>query len=140
MISKNYDIREFVPPAIYQQFGGSSIWFLDQRIVLFAEWLTEYTGRKAVVNDWHNGGQYHGSGFREPGSIGASRGQHHYGRAADFKVQGQDPEVLRDEIRRNFKALNQRFGITTIEKDTPSWLHVDIRWTGRPDLFEVNFK
>ena len=140
MISKNYDIREFVPPAIYKQYGESSIWFIDQRIVLFNEWLCEYFSVKVIVNDWHKGGQYHDSGFREPGAVGAKLGQHHFGRATDSKVPGQEYEVVRDEIRRNFKALNQRFGITTIEKDTPTWLHADTRWTGRPDLFEVNFK
>jgi len=141
MISANYCIQEYVPPTIFKQFGEMSIWFIDQRIVLFNEWLSEYCGVKAIVNDWHKGGQYHDSGFRDPlASIGAPHGQHFYGRATDSKVPEQDYEVLRDLIRSNFKSLNARFGITTIEKDTPTWLHVDTRWTGLDHLFECNFK
>ena len=141
MISQHYTIQEFVPPVIYQQFGDNSIWFIDQRIVLLADWLCDYFGVHLIVNDWHKGGQFKESGFRDPAtSTGAARGQHKFGRAADFKHPQMDAEGVREEIRRNYKALNQRFGVTTIEQDTPTWCHVDLRWTGLDKLLEVPYK
>ena len=141
MISKHYRIEEFVSPPTIQLFGANAIWFLDQRIVLFADWMCDYFGSHVIINNWHEGGQYKESGFRDPGSsTGAVRGQHRFGRAADFKVPAVDCEFVRDEIRKNFKSLNQRFGITTIEQDTPTWVHVDTRWTGLDHLLEVPYK
>jgi hypothetical protein len=141
LISKHYEIREFVPPEIYQLFGERSIWFIDQRIVLLADWMCDYFGSHVVINNWHTGGQYHESGFRDPMTgTGAARSAHKRGIAADFKIKDIDPEFARDEIRKNFDALHSRFGITTIEQDTPSWLHVDLRWTNQDTLLEVPFQ
>jgi hypothetical protein len=142
MISSRYDLREFVSPQAWKQFGESSIWLIDKRIVDFAEWFSDYIDQKAIVNDWHTGREYKQSGYRIPTdqTSKAEFTQHKFGRAEDLKAKGMDYEVLRDVIRDNFKSLNQMFGITTIEKDCPTWLHVDCRWTGLNTLLEVNFK
>ncbi len=141
MISKNYDVRELVPPEIWAAFGEKSIRFGRTNVVEFLEWLSDYLNVHVVVNDWHKGGHYKNSGFRLPDCLeGAKLSQHKFMNAIDCKAEGFDAETLRGIIRENFQALHDRFGVTTIEEDTPGWLHVDFRWTGMSILLEVPFK
>lgn len=158
-ISENYDLREFISPMTYSKFGNNGIWFVNPLQVQFGEWLTSYLNKKAIVNNWHffdeaptaeaakladwylEGHIYTHSGYREPAcSEGAKESQHRCHNGNDWKVPGFEAETLRMIVRENYAVLNQRFGITTIEKDTPTWLHADNRWTMLDHLFEVNFK
>lgn len=141
-VSKHYDIREFVPPAVWQQFGERSLWFIDQRLVLLGDWMCDYFGVHVIVNNWHEGGHYFESGYRDPEtSTGAKRSTHKRGIASDWKVPSMGAEAVRDELRLHYTALHSRFGLTTIELDTPTWVHTDLRWTNRPAvLLEVPFK
>lgn len=136
-----FDVREFVPPEIWQQFGEKSVWFIDMKLVEFLEWVYKHFGIKPVVNNWHEGGQFKYRGFRPPTcTTGAKLGQHRLARAVDFSVSGSDPEIIRDEIRRYWNDLYRLYGITTIEKDCPAWVHVDRRYTGMDELLEVPFQ
>lgn len=140
-ISKHYIIEEFVPPVVHKQFGERSLWFIDQRLALFGDWLCDRFGEHATVNNWHLGGPKVNSGYRDPNCPeGAFRSAHKRGIAADYKLRNVSSEEVRSEIRKNFAELNRMFGLSTIEKDTPTWVHVDFRWTGLPSLFEVPYK
>jgi hypothetical protein len=140
-VSENYDVREFVPKETFDKFGDKAIWFVNPNLVKFAEWLSEQFGVHAVVNNWHTGGQYQYSGYRPPTyTQGAKESQHRCHNATDNKVAGVDPERVREEIRNNFKDLHDKFGITTIEKDCPTWTHVDCRWTNQDNLLEVPYQ
>ena len=138
-VSEHFDIREFVPKEIWDLFGESSIWFIDQRLVLFCEWLHNFCNAPVTINTWFIEGNYNESGFRDPLTpTGAKLSQHKYGRAADIKVFGYTPDKLRQIVRDHWDEV--KGWITTIEKDTPSWLHADCRWTGLHKLLEVPFK
>ncbi len=140
MLTKNFIIQEFVTPEIYKIFGENSIWFIDKRIINVAQYLRETLNVPATINNWHSGGQYKESCLRNfQTSTGAKYSQHKYGRAADIKFYGLTPEEVRDYIRKNFPVLST-MGLTTIEKDTPTWVHVDCRNTGTNTLFEVPYK
>ncbi len=139
-ISKNFVIQEFVPDDIYRRYGNSSIWFIDKQIVQLAQFIRDWFGKPVIINNWHTGGAYRESGFRSPlTTTGATYSQHKSGRALDIKISGVDPEEIRNDIRSNFKLFNAH-GLTTIEKDTSTWTHVDGRNTGKDKLFEVGYK
>jgi len=140
-ISENFVIQEFVPKRVYEIFGENSIWLIDPRIVAFCQWLRDYMQKPIIINNWHRAGQYDESGYRDPTSdTGAHFSQHRSGRAVDIKVEGHLPETIRQIVRLNYDTLIVKFGISTIEKDTPTWCHVDCRWTGLNELLEVPYK
>lgn len=140
MISKHFDLREFVDPTTYAARGERSIELIDERIIEVAELLREMTGKPVIINNWHIGGQYHESGLRQMNTkTGARWSQHKYGRAIDCKVQGMKPEDVRNLIRVNWPAFKLA-GLTTIEKDTPTWVHLDCRCKMIDSLYEVPYK
>lgn len=138
-ISKNFIIQEFVPEDIYKRFGNSSIWFIDQKIVDIAQLLRTNFGKPVYINNWHLGGACQESSFRSPNtSTGAVYSQHKAGRAIDLRIKDFDPEEIREYIRNTFSIWND-LGLTTIEKNTPTWVHIDCRWTGLKMLKEVAY-
>lgn len=139
-ISEHFDIREFVDPETYAIRGDKSQELVDIRIVRCAELLRELTGKPVIINTWHVGKQYKESGLRLPTtSTGAKFSQHKFGRAIDVKVSGINAEEVRNIIRTNWKEFKEA-GLTTIEKDTPTWVHMDCRFTGLDSLYEVSYK
>lgn len=139
-LTPHFRLEEFVPKEIFDTYAGNSIWFIDQRIVTICEWMRVKIGKAITINNWHTGGTYNLSGYRTPDSIiGARLSQHKRGAAADIKVAGLTPPEVAAFIKLNFAELN-KMGLTTIEKDTPSWTHFDCRWTKSPYLLEVTFQ
>lgn len=140
MLDTSFIIQEFVPRRIFEIWGQQSIWFINPNIVLFSQWLKDRTGSIVTVNDWCFGGSYQFSGLRPfDCKIGARMSQHRFGNAIDVKVKGWDAEDVRNLIRENYEYLNEMFGVSTIELDTPEWCHVDFRYTGLDHLFEVKY-
>ena len=140
MISKHFTIQEFVTPEAYRQLGERSIWLIDRRIIEVAELVRELLDKPVTINNWHLGGRYKESGLRDQNTTtGARFSQHKYGRAIDMKVKGVHPEEVRNLIRQQWEAF-AFVGLTTIEKDTPTWIHCDCRYTGLDHLFEVPYK
>lgn len=143
-ISKNFYSEEFLPKELHKYIndkGLNPMWYIDKDMVDFCEWLKEEcNGAKITINDWKWKGQYNYSGFRGPKDIGAELSQHKFKDAIDIKVEGYTIAQLREIMIANFMFLNKSFGISTIEKveKTPTWLHVDKRWTGLSYLLEVN--
>lgn len=137
-ISDHFLIPEFVSKETWEKYGDKSIWFVDPRLITVIEKIRAHFGKVIFINTWHLQSQYNYSGYRPPTcSIGATESQHRFGRAADIKVGGSFTcEEVRNIIRENWSA----FGVTTIEKDTPTWVHVDIRNTGLDHLLEVPYQ
>ena len=139
-ISKNFIIQEFVPEDIYKRYGNSSIWFIDKKIVDIAQLLRTNFGKPVYINNWHLGGARQESGFRVPNTTtGATLSQHKSGRAIDIRIKDFESEEIREYIRNTFTIWNE-IGLTTIEEKTPTWVHLDCRWTGMTLLKEVAYK
>jgi uncharacterized protein YcbK (DUF882 family) len=141
ILFEHFDIRELVPKEIYEEFGIKSVQFIDLRIVRTLAEIRKITNKPIIVNNWHEGGAEHNRGFRFPNCTeGAKLSQHKQGRAIDFCIEGIEPEVIREAIRSRYDYL-RGFGLTTIEKDTPSWVHIDCRETREfcIGLYEVNY-
>jgi hypothetical protein len=85
------------------------------------------------VNNWHLGGAFSESGFRDPGSqTGARLSQHKRGAAFDTKYRDAPPREVFDYLL----AHADEFPLITVVEDiaaTPSWVHFDVRnanWDG----------
>lgn len=138
-ISEHFDIREFVPQEIFNQFGEKSRWFVSERMVKFAEFLRDHFGKGITINNWHTGGKFHYRGLRTPQCTeGATNSQHRYMNAIDFNVAGMTSDEVFDHIIAN-KELFMAQGLTTLEDKamTKGWTHADMRWTGMSDLLIV---
>jgi hypothetical protein len=139
-MTKNFSIQELVPPEVFSERGNAASQLMDIRIVNVAQWLRDKTGKPITINNWSNGGQFKESGLRNfATSTGAKWSQHKYGRAIDLKVEGMQAEEVRQLIRNNWTTL-KAIGLTTIEKDTPTWVHIDCRYTGMETLLEVPYQ
>ncbi len=142
--SKHFEIEEVVPPNIFNQFGGRASQFIDHRAALLLDTIREMIDQPITINDWKNGNQFTNSGFRMPDSlVGGFLSQHKFGRAFDLKI-GLDGDInsyegFRNFIRKNYTELN-KLGLTTIEIATPTWLHIDMRYTGLNYLYEVPYR
>ena len=157
MKSKYFSIQELVPPAIYEQFGERSWQFIDPRAGAVLDAIRELVGTSVTINTWNSDGdnvvdphEKFESGFRMPETkTGGKLSQHKFGRGFDLRakfilkngvlVPLANYEDFRNLIRYNFEYLNS-LGLTTIEKDTPTWLHIDLRYTGLDYLYEVPFQ
>jgi uncharacterized protein YcbK (DUF882 family) len=138
-ISANFDLRELVCPAAYDKLGDNARWLLDPQLVNVVQAIRDISGKSVVVNNWHYGGTYKNSGYRSPNSTtGASYSMHKLGKAADLKIAGMTPSQSLQLIKDNWEKLNS-LGLTTVEdiSCTPTWLHVDVRWTGQTSLLIV---
>jgi hypothetical protein len=139
-VSNNFTIQEFVPKAVYEQWGVSSMWFVDPRIISLAQFFRDHFGSSITINNWHTGGKYSERGFRLPDTkTGGALSQHKFGRAVDMSISGQTPETIFKEVKENENLFLAK-GLTTVENPefTPSWFHVDIRVTGLNKLLVVN--
>lgn len=134
-VSNNFYLHEFVSKEIYASWGKRSVWFLDQRLFLLAQFFRDRFGQTTI-----NGGQYNYSGFREPEcTIGGKLSQHRFGRAIDLKFKEITVQEVYKDVINNYD-LYKKFGLTTLENidATPTWLHVDLRNTNKEELLIVN--
>lgn len=140
-VSKNFILQEFVPEILYKYKGESCIWFLDQRLISLVQFFRDHFNRPITINDWHTGGKLHDCGFRMPDSkTGAILSQHKFSRAADIHFDTDtDYDAIRQEVKDNWPVFKAA-GLTTIEADTPTWLHIDIRHTGLDELLIVPYR
>jgi len=126
-LTQNFDLREFVPPEIFEKFGANSIWFVDNRLVSLAQFVRDHFNRPIVINDWYRGGKRKYSGYRPHDCpVGVVNSQHRFGRAMDIVVKNMLPDEIREAIRKD-KVLFFQAGLRAIENDTPTWVHLDIR-------------
>ena len=139
-VSKDFSLGEFVPPSIYEHFVDKSIWFIDPKIVQMAQFIRDRFGKPITINNYLTGGSYQYSAFRDSAcTIGATNSQHRHGRAIDFRIQGMSPLEIRADIIKNFD-LYRPSGLTTIEGGTPTWTHIDCRFTNMDSILIVPYK
>ena len=139
-VSEHFDLQEFVDPVTFGKFGDKSLQFIDPKLFAIAEAFRGLVFGPATINTWHTGGQYKESGLRRfDTATGAKYSQHKFGRAIDIKIVGGNYDHLRSLIRYHWPELKEA-GLTTIELDTPTWLHLDCRNTGLDSLYEIPFK
>jgi hypothetical protein len=132
-VSKDFDVREFVPPSIWNRFGTSSTWFIRPEIISLAQFYRDWFEAPVRVNDWAWGGRFTERGFRLPtSSEGASLSQHKFGCAFDCTIDGLSADEVREEILQHEKEFMEA-GLTTLESGdfAPTWVHSDIRNTGQ---------
>lgn len=132
--------HEFVGQDIYSKFGPiKSWWFIDKRVVVICAELKKDLNATVTINNWHFGGVAQNSGYRTPTStVGASLSQHRRGCAADVKVKGYTAKQVYDHILAN-KDKYMALGLTTLEdvEFTPTWTHLDTRYTGSSEILIV---
>ena len=141
-LTDNFYLDEFIDPSTYAARGARSIELIDMRIVYACQFIRENLGA-LIVNNWATAGQYKESGLRSPFTkTGAKYSQHKYGRAADIKISGKTPSEVHAFIKANEKYFIERQWITTLEElqDTPTWTHIDCRFTGINHLNIVSGK
>jgi hypothetical protein len=144
-LTKNISLQELVSKQTFDKWGPVSIQFIDQRIppgaqllrdILVDELEKKFGKLSFVINDWVYGGQFNESCYRIPNTkTGGLESQHKFGRAIDFRiyykvdgVKKQIPsEMIRDIIKKRWPEL-KAVGWTTIEADTATWVHIDMRW------------
>ena len=138
-VSKDFDLREFVPPEIWRRFGRNSRWFIRQDVIDLAQFYRDYFDAAVRVNDWHYGGDFTMRGFRPPDAdVGASLSQHKFGNAFDCDIEGFTADVVREEILNNPEPFKDA-GLTTLESGrfAPTWVHSDLRTTALDDILVV---
>lgn len=152
-ISQNFEVQEFVPRHIWEQFGEKATWFVNPKLVRIAEFyksffLTYYKNKlgndkvRSVaiqINNWHLGGQQEWRGIRTAKCTqGAENSQHRYMNAFDCEiivnlVSGDKIEADYREIHQVIKSNEKEFmanGVTCLEDVSiaTGWLHTDMRW------------
>lgn len=143
-LTKNIVLSEVVPANVYNQWGNAAMWFIDIRIVRVAQYISDNINPEkheaVTINGMFDNEMFNESGFREfDTTTGASKSQHKFGRALDIKFHNYTPDRIRQFIKDNWAVLKE-IGLTTIEKDTPAWIHIDCRYTGLETLYEVPYK
>lgn len=135
-LTPNFTLIEFVPKEVYDKFGDSSIWFFDPRLPKIAQFIHDRYNTPIIINGVYNGQVYNYSCLRTPDSNEFKPlSQHTGGKAID--VKGVNSKVLRQDIIDNFTTIWKPLGITTIEKNTSTWTHIDLRYTGLDTLLQV---
>lgn len=134
-ISKYFDLREFVPKEIYNQFGDKSIRFINPVLPKLCDYFREYFGKSITINNWYTGGQLNYCGYRPPNcKEGAELSSHKIGVAADIHISGVVDYLKEiEEIKNNFSRFKP-IGLTTIEDGTKNWIHISCEWTNKQNL------
>lgn len=123
---KHFDIKELVPPEIYELGEERAYMMLDQNMLKMEDGIREFFGVPVTINNWHINGSYTLRGYRPPDcSTGAELSQHKFGRAGDKTIRGYTAEEARQLIIKNQKSPLLNW-ITVIE-DKVNWLHTDCR-------------
>jgi len=138
-VSRDFDIRELVPPSIWERFGQKSVWFVRPGVIELAQFYREFFDSPVRINDWHYGGDLTMRGFRPPSSgVGAELSQHRFGNAFDCDIEGLTADEVREAILKHESAFMEA-GLTTLESGAyaPTWVHSDLRTTNKDQITMV---
>lgn len=147
-LTKNFELREFVPAETYTEHGEGSIQQIDRNLANGAQLVRDHLKVALCVGDvvdismqintWAYGGDMNYRGYRPPScEVGAKESQHRFGRAIDFdiiaiKKDGARLPVDSLEIQRIIKSPDVwkylKTYFTTIESGTVGWTHLDMRF------------
>jgi hypothetical protein len=130
----NFHLDELVHPSILNQFGASSVRFLDRRALEGLQWLRNTLGHPLKVNDYFHGGAFQNSGLRPFNvKVGAQFSDHKFGRAWDVKCEHLTPDEIREHIIKHELFLTEANYITNIEEGTATWTHISNRLVNFPE-------
>lgn len=141
LFGTSFIIQEFVPHETYIEWGERSVWFIDEGVVLFAQWLKDTTNETVTINNWYWNGPRRDSGYRPPierNDIYAEESSHRRGKAIDVVVSNRTPDEIRNLIVNNFPILHEMFGVTGIETNTNTWTHIDFRTQSTHELYQFS--
>jgi len=123
--SEYFSPQELVPPKVYDVLGVKAYCLFEKKVLQQLDRLRIDYGKALKINDWHNGGNYSESGYRELHTLtGASKSSHKLGYAFDIKhYDNSSLQPLRDFI----KARGETYGIKRVENfdKTPTWIHIE---------------
>ena len=134
---KYFKAQELVDKETFQKFGEMSYMFFDPRALKTLDKIREYFGKPITVNNWHLGGTMDSRGLRTiKDRTGAPYGQHRFGKAFDFSVQGMTAEEVRKIIidHQDEEPFNE---ITAMEKNV-TWVHIDFRNIDHKGIYLFN--
>lgn len=125
---EHFKVHEVVPQHVYEDRGEKGFQLIDDRVLIFADYLRDKFG-SVVINDWWWGGKNQWRGFRTAESPYYSQySQHTTGRALDLIFKHTTAEEVRQWLKNNVDQWQEETGImsVTVELET-SWLHFDLR-------------
>ncbi|MFW5916194.1 MAG: hypothetical protein ACOCTM_01845 [Bacteroidota bacterium] len=143
-VSDNFDIREFVHPDVWNEYGEKSVWFVNRKLILCDQALRDRYGL-TMINNWH---YFHedlwysrkrvNSGFNLNRDIGADYSMHKLGLASDSIYKDVTADEVREDILKHEKFWLD-MGLTTLESGdfAKTWVHKDTRYTGLDYIFIV---
>jgi hypothetical protein len=135
-ISKNFYLDEFIDPATYAARGSRSIELIDIRLIDAIQYMRDDLG-PLFVNTWARGGTRRLSGLRpHDTTVGAKWSQHKFGNALDIISPTLEPAEIHRFIHEKEDLFLGKGWVTTLEdlRDTPTWTHMDNRYTGMEKL------
>lgn len=138
-VTPNFYLDELVPESILTARGEKAIQLLDMRIIKAAQFIRDQLGETVYINNWYQGGNLDECGLRTFGTkTGAVYSQHKFGRALDLHSPAGVKAML-EVVKKFEKILIADQLLTTVEdiSFTPTWLHIDCRWTGLDKLLIV---
>jgi hypothetical protein len=129
-VSKNFELREFIPEDMWKRLGESAIWLIDEKIIKVAQKIRDHFQAPIYINTWMyrgKGRRFQWRGFRPSAYTKCAYfSQHKLGKAIDFNVEGLTDKEVQEECIQYSNSL----GIRGIEEGTPTWTHVDVRNLG----------
>lgn len=139
-LTKNFYLDEFVPPLILRAYGPRAIWFIDKDVVNGAQFIRDSFNRPMFANTYFDSGEFINRGYRTPECLVGSRlSQHKRGMAIDFTIDGVSPPEVFEWFIKSYEFTSASHKFTTIEAATPSWTHLDRRYTALAVPFIVPF-
>ena len=135
-IPEHFKIQELVSRDMFirNQHQPHKLWLLfDMYLLQEADRLRKRYGA-CYVNNWHNGGNLQGCGFREERKA-TDFSQHHFGRALDLHFVKVTAEEVRQELIKDCQQGRNEI-IKGIELKV-SWLHIDTRNSDKLFLFSA---
>jgi len=135
MISKYFKIQELVPKELFDLVHNDVLWgvFDDKLILSIDELKKTFNSGTMYINNWVWGLGRSQSGLRTKGSTYYSpTSQHSIGKAIDCVFSDYDSEDIRTFIKNN----PDKFPYIRRLEGGVSWLHVDVKETGRDTIVE----
>lgn len=130
-ISDHFYLDEYITPEFYKKWGEKSIWWIRPEVIIIDEFLRNRFNKVMILNNWATGGDRKMCGLRYPeATIGTGDSLHKFGCASDKLFVGVNTsfyDEVREDIIKNWEKLYKPLGLTTIEANTSTWLHTDIR-------------
>lgn len=124
--------HELVCRHVYSKYGNMSLMFADARLLQWLWWFRTTVNRPVYINNYMHGGKYSQRGYRcnlctlfkdktFNGELYLSA--HTRFQAVDFNVNDMGDEEIRQWIDRHKQDMPVP---VRIEKNTVSWVHVDV--------------